>query len=57
LVDTASLDYNPTDDIGYPSVENGDRIQVSGDLTDSFFTDQTVAANTLTVLDETGGAS
>jgi len=56
-VDTASLDYNPTDDIGYPSVENGDRIQVSGDLTDSFFTDQTVAANTLTVLDETGGAS
>lgn len=56
-VDTTSLDYNPTDDIGYPSVEKGDRIQVSGDLTDSFFTDQTVAANMLTVLDETSGTS
>ena len=53
-VDTAEMSYNPVDDVGYPQIGKGDRLQATGGLTAGFFEDGTVEAETVTLLTDTG---
>lgn len=51
-VDTSDMAHDPTDDVGYPQLRTGDRIQASGDLTGRFFEDRAMSAVTVTLLAE-----
>lgn len=44
-VDTASMPYNPVDQIGYLKIGLGDRIKVSGDMDDSLFGKREIEAD------------
>ena len=54
-VDTSALDYDPTDDIGFPALDEGDLVQVTGSLSEEFLEDQILRAETVTLLNDRRG--
>ena len=46
-VDTKSLIYNPMDDKGYTKIDLGDRVTVTGNVTDNFFGRRQIDATSL----------
>ena len=46
-IDTKGMLYNPMDDKGFTRIEKGDRVTVSGIITDNFFGKREIDANTL----------
>lgn len=49
-VETAYLDYNPLDDIGFQQIDVGDRVYVSGNLDRIFFDDNEIEADSVITL-------
>lgn len=49
-VDTMSLVYNPLDDVGYPRVDEGDRVSVSGVVEQSLFDETELSATSIVTL-------
>lgn len=47
VVDTKSLIYNPMDDKGFTQIDLGDRVNVTGDISDNFFDQRQVDASSL----------
>lgn len=50
--DTSTLGYDPTDDLGFPALDEGDLIQVTGSLSEEFFEDHVLRAETVTLLND-----
>lgn len=46
-VDTIELGYNPMDNIGYPKIEKGDFVSVSGELDTNLFTKNEITAQNI----------
>ncbi len=46
-VDTVGMTYNPVDDAGFPQIDVGDRVYVSGVLDDRLFDEREIAATTI----------
>jgi len=51
-IDTAELDYNPLDDLGYQQIARGDRVSVVGDIDRSFIEEQRLDARSIITLDD-----
>lgn len=47
-VDTSSLTYNPLDDIGFLQVDVGDRVKVTGTMSNALFQERVLSANWIT---------
>lgn len=49
-VDTIMMDYNPLDDLGYPDVDVGDYVSVTGEMDYDTWTGRELTADTVAVL-------
>ena len=47
VVDVSTMSYDPLDDEGFQKIDVGDRVSVSGELTESFFDQRTLMAESV----------
>ena len=51
-VDTNSLSYNPLDSEGFQRIEKGDRVSVTGEMDEGFFTNRQLRADSILTLED-----
>ena len=47
VVDVSTMSYDPLDDTGFQKIDVGDRVSVSGDMTEAFFDQRTLMAESV----------